>query len=357
MKKKILTTAFIFIFINAFSQITVTDNDIIDIGDNIYQALDSVSASAIQIGSAGANQTWDFSILQKNEVNIIEHLDPASTTYGYLHPTSNLCTVDDGEYVYMLKSSDAVKIVGFDDEPLINPILALPLPLTYPMQMSTGPIIALNEIESNILFDDSLASIITSGLTHTIDSIKLQIILESTYDVDGYGDVIIPMGTFPALRLYVASTNTQSLSVYCTDTVSATASGWYPVPQQLFPTDSGTDYFYQWWSNDPSVNFALVNIDVDEYGYNDGEVQFLTNNITSHEEKNDFSFSVFPVPVTNSLTIVSEEDVITDLSFRDATGKLILDNKFRTSTILMLDGVAKGIYYLTLKTEKKELTK
>ena len=67
MKTRLFTVILTFITIHAFSQITVTDNDIIDIGDNIYEAIDDVSGSAIQIGPGGANQTWDFSFLQENE--------------------------------------------------------------------------------------------------------------------------------------------------------------------------------------------------------------------------------------------------------------------------------------------------
>ena len=358
MKTKLLATFLAFITINAFSQITVTDNDIVDVGDVINEAIDMTSGSAVQIGPSGANQTWDFSNLQQDDLNQIVYVDPSSTAFGSLHPTSNLCVQDDGEDIYMIKSSTAVEIVGFDDVPLLNPMLAFPLPLTYPMQFSTGPILVLNEIEANSLFPDSLAPVITTGIAHTIDSIKVQIIVESTYDVDGYGDVIIPMGTFPALRLYVIATNTQSVFVYCTDTISGGAnSGWYPVPPQLFPTDSGTDYFYQWWSNDPAVNFALVNIDVDEYGYNDGEVQFLTNNLSFIENKNDLQFRVFPIPATYSLIVEGGENIKTDLILRDINGKLILEDQFNASMSLSLDGVAKGIYYLNLKTENGELTK
>ena len=361
MRTKLFTTALTFITINAFAQITVTDNDIIDVGDNIYEALDSVSGSTIQIGSAGANQTWDFSNLQQNELNIIEHVDPSLTPDGVLHPTSNICAKDDGENIYFKKSSTGAEIVGFDDQPLVNPILALPLPLTYPMQFSSGPIVALNDVEANAFLPDSLAPLTTFGVAHKLDSIKIEITFESSYNVDGYGDVIIPMGTFSALRLYVVSTSTQNVFLYCTDTLFGLNSGWYPAPQQLlqqFPSGTETDYFYQWWSNDPSVKFALVNIDVDEYGDNNGKILFLTNNNTqSIEESNDLQFSVFPVPATYSLTIESQEGITTDLNLKDINGKLILESQFNTSKNLSLDGVAKGIYYLTLKTEKGELTK
>jgi hypothetical protein len=357
MKIKLYILSLIFVTTDVFSQITVTENDVINIGDNIYEALDSVSGSTIQIGSAGANQTWDFSNLQQNEVNIIAHVDPISTAFGFMHPTSNICAKDDSENIYFKKSSTAIEIVGFDDQSLVNPILALPLPLTYPMQVSTGPVLALSELESNAFLPDSLAPLISFGAAHVIDSINVQVTLESSYNVDGWGDVIIPMGTFPALRLYVSATNTQSVLFYCTDTILGIASGWYPAPQQLFPTDTETDYFYQWWSNDPNVKMGLVNIDVDEYGYNNGEIQFLTNNVTSITQKDDLQVRIFPVPATYSLTIESEENIITNLTLRDNNGQLILEDKFNTRTSLSLDGFAKGIYYLTLRTDDRELTK
>ena len=100
MNRILLTFVLILITIYSFSQITVTDNDIIGIGDNIYEAIDDISGSAIQIGSSGANQTWDFSNLQQTTVNIIEHVDPSSTYYGSLHPTSNICALDDGQSLY-----------------------------------------------------------------------------------------------------------------------------------------------------------------------------------------------------------------------------------------------------------------
>ena len=106
MKLILFGTLMIFFTLNTFSQITVTDNDIIDVGDILYEALDTISGNTIQIGSAGANQTWDFSALQQNMVNSIEYLDPSATPFGFLYPTSNICTNEDGEYQYFTKSSN-----------------------------------------------------------------------------------------------------------------------------------------------------------------------------------------------------------------------------------------------------------
>ncbi len=357
MRTKLFTIALGLASMSISAQITVTDMDIVDVGDIIYEALDSLSGNAIQIGSSGANQTWDFSILQQNEVNIIEHLDPSSTPFGFMHPISNICTKDGGQYIYMNKSSTGVEIVGFDDIQLLNPIPALPLPLTYNMQYSTVPILALDEREVNSFLPDSLAPLVTFGAAHTIDSINIQVTLESSYLVDGYGDVIMPMGTFPSLRLYVSATNIQTVLFYCTDTISGQMSGWYPAPQQLFPTETQIDYFYQWWSNDPAVKFSLVNIEVDEFGNSYGRAEFLTNSLTPMKERDDLEVNVYPVPTSDQLIIESKSNKLVDLTLLDVTGKLVLLDKFNGTKKIDLTQISKGIYYLSLKTTEGKLTK
>ena len=357
MKQLFITIlcAFLSFFINA--QITVIDTDIIDIGDIIYEALDSVSGSSIQIGSAGANQTWDFSALQENEVDIIEHVDPNSTPFGTIHPTSNICT-DDDQYIYFNKSSSGVEIVGFDDISLLNPVIILPLPLVYGLQVSTGPTIALDEAEENTFLPDSLAVFVTLGGAHTVDSIGVQSVFENSFTVDGYGDVIIPIGTFPTLRLNASTINTTTYSIYCTDTLFGLASGWYPLPQQILPSEFDTSYFYQWWSNDPLVKFTLVNIDVDEFGNNQGHIQFLTANPSLiSEEGDDLEINIFPVPTSDFITIECLDKNQVSLQLFDVFGKVVLEKSLDYTTQLDMSAFAKGVYYLSLKTEKQSITK
>ena len=352
IKKNLFSIVLVFLVCDSFSQITVTDNDIFNVGDDIYEALDTISN--IQIGSAGANQSWDFSSLQKHELNIIEHIDPVYTQYGSLHPTSNLCTLDDDQNVYIIKSSTGIEVVGIDNQPLLNPILALPLPLTFPMQYSTGNVVGIDQIEENVFLPDSLALLATLGLAHTIDSINIQVTFESSFSVDAYGEVIIPMGTFPALRLYVTNTNTQMGYIYCTDTVFGVNSGWYPAPQQLFPTQTETDYFYQWWSNDPTVKFTLVNIFVDEFGNNLGGIQFLTNNIASVNDNLSLQAKVFPIPASNILSIKTNEGICTNLELLDNNGKLILESQFIGATSIPTDHLDKGVYFLKLTANDRQ---
>ena len=66
---------------------------------------------------------------------------------------------------------------------------------------------------------------------------------------------------------------------------------------------------------------------------------------------------VYPVPATHILNIEMVGDMKTNLILTDAQGKLILDRKFDTNTSLLLDGLAQGTYYLTLRTEQGALSK
>ena len=97
MKIRLIIITLAFITIDAYSQITVTDNDIISVGDIIYEASDYSTGSAIVIGNAGANQIWDFSSLQALEIDTIEVLSPVGTPFESLHPNANLCVNIDDE--------------------------------------------------------------------------------------------------------------------------------------------------------------------------------------------------------------------------------------------------------------------
>ena len=355
MKTRLFTVALAFIGLNTLAQITVTDTDIISIGDVIYQGIDSLPSNSITIGSSGANQTWDFSNLQQDEVSIIDHVDPSTTAFGFMHPTSNICSQEDGENIYFKKSPTAVEIVGFDDMALLNPILALPLPLTYPMQFSTGPVLAINDKEENTFLPDSLATVMTFGTAHTVDSINVQVTLESSYTIDGWGDVIIPMGTFPSLRLFVSNINTQTVLFYCTDTIFGVNSGWYPAPQQLFPTGTETDYFYQWWSNDPSVKFALLNLDVDVSNNVESATFLTTSQVSSVSSLKNIKVNVYPNPTSRDL-IITTNSIKCSYNLLDVKGSKLLSNEFNTTTTIDLSSFYSGTYFLQIYTQEGNVT-
>ena len=58
MKTRIFTILFSVFCVLTFAQITVTDADLLDIGDVIYLADDD--NTIVNLGNTGQNATWDF---------------------------------------------------------------------------------------------------------------------------------------------------------------------------------------------------------------------------------------------------------------------------------------------------------
>ena len=357
MKTKILTIFLSVFSVFAFSQITVTDADLLGIGDVIYQAYDEMPSPSISPGNPGANQTWDFSSLNATESESLEIISPVGTPFESSHPTANMCIETEfSEYIYINKSSSGLSLVGFDDIPY--PQLILPLPLTYGSSTSIGPLTIMDSSMINMFLPDSLAVLITTFQAQTIDSIKIVINATTDFNVDAYGSVILPMGTFASLRLKADDITTTEYFAYCTDTLfGGTGSNWYPMPQTIFPSEVETNSSFQFWSNDPLAKFTLANFYLDSVG-NIEEVEFLeSSGISSISELDNTYFSVFPVPATYNVTITSESNDEVNTILSDINGREVKRFSFINSTTLNLSDLDKGTYILNLKTEKGELVK
>ena len=354
IKKKSLTIALAFIGLNSFGQITVTNTDLMNVGDIIYQAYDDDAASSISLGNAGPNQIWDFSALQVIEYDTTEFIDPVGTPFGADHPTANLCIDDNGEYIYINKNAQSLSLVGFDDYPY--PIIVAPLPLAYGQSTILGSVVIMDSVLENSFLPDSMAVFITLGQAQQIDSIKILIESSTEFNVDAFGDVIIPMGTFDALRLKTDDVTTTDYFVYCSDTIFGNGS-WYPMPAAIFPSEVEITSSYSWWTNDPLVKFVLVQIEVDSVG-GINAVDFMHSPLPSSvTDLSSNNFNIYPIPATNNLTIEAQNNEFTSLNLVDVTGKVILKKEFTQSTSLDVSHIAKGMYYLNLKTVEGNLTK
>jgi hypothetical protein len=355
MKTKLFTIALAFISVNALAQITVTDSDIISVGDIVYQAVDSLPSNSITIGNSGANQTWDFSSLQDMEVDIIEVISPVGTPYENIHPDANMCVEIDDELMYLDKSSTGLEMVGYGDIPLN--MLMTPLPLVYGLSQQSGPNTMMDSVFPNMFIPDSLAPFISFNPAYDqVDSLKINVVITSEFNVDAWGNVTIPLGTFDALRLKVEETTTTDFYAYCSSSLGL-GGGWYSVPAQLFPSETEITNRYQWWSNDPSVKFMLAELEMDSLSNNVEFVTFLTETQTT--AVNDLlsnSISVFPNPTSDKI-IVNTDLKNCNYELVDVKGSVITSDNFNYSTEIDLSKNAKGIYFLKLKSQNEIITK
>jgi hypothetical protein len=354
MKTKLFTIALAFISVNALAQITVTESDIISVGDIVYQAVDSMPSNSIAVGNSGANQTWDFSSLQNMELDIIEVISPVGTPYENIHPEANMCVEIDNELMYLDKSSTGLEMVGYGDIPLN--MLMIPLPLVYGLSQQSGPNTNM-QVFPNFGIPDSLAPFISLNPAYDqLDSIKINAVITSEFNVDAWGNVTIPLGSFDALRLKVEETTITDYYAYCSSSLGL-GGGWYSVPAQIAPSETEIANRYQWWSNDPSVKFMLAELEMDSLSNNVEFVTFLTETQTSVvTDLLSNSISVFPNPTSDKI-IVNTDLKNCNYELVDVKGKVITSDNFNYSTEIDLSKNAKGIYFLKLKSQNEIITK
>ena len=359
MKIRILTILLSVFSVFTFAQITVTDADLLEIGDVIYLANDD--NTIVNIGSAGQNQTWDFSTLQSTDSWSMEVVDPTTTPFDQLYPNANLCIIDDGDFIYCNKSSSSVSMLGIGDSVFQQGLPIITLPLSYSYTSTEGPLLVLDSLIGGPMVDFLLtsqglsASLLTFGAAHVADSLSIEVESTTSFNVDAEGTMILPMGSFDALRVRIDRTITSSIAVYCIDTNGGTNSAWYPLS---FGGGSETESFYHWYSDDVSTKFTLAEVFLDSIGNPETGISFLTDTIINSLDKLEIDYiNVFPIPTTYNVTITSQrnEEVVANLS--DINGRELMNFVFVNSTELDLSELNKGIYILNLNTKEGSISK
>ncbi|MBE51142.1 MAG: hypothetical protein CMP51_05570 [Flavobacteriales bacterium] len=341
----------------SFSQITVTDIHLMDVGDVIFLAEDS--STSLNLGSASQNQTWDFSNLIQMDAYKMSVLSPNGTPYDQQYPNANICIEDEGEFIYCNKSINGVSMLGFGDSIFQEPLLICPFPLSFGASYTDGPLLVLDSLIGGPMVNFLLASqgitasMISFGLAHTADSISIQSEVTTDFNVDADGNVILPIGTFDAVRVRVDRTSDFNISVYCTDTATGMFSDWYSLPFGSGDVES----YYQWYSNDPNSKFTLVDIYIDSVGNQDGSVTFLTNSLTSCQEINIDNIEVYPNPTSDVLNISNTVNDLTDVVMMDINGKSIKNLSFIGSIDLDVSNVGSGIFFLQITNDNNSLLK
>tara|TARA_B100000780_G_scaffold5150_1_gene4087 strand:+ start:802 stop:1893 length:1092 start_codon:yes stop_codon:yes gene_type:complete len=353
MKKIVTFILVVFTSLAATSQITVTDVDIMDVGDVIYMAYDNTPT--ISVGNSGANQVWDFSSLQVSSSEVIDILSPNNTPHVSSYPSSNVCVEVNGDFLYFNKSSTGILALGQGDSVFQQPTMFMPLPLTYGMNHVDGPVAIIDSLIGgptvNLLLSSQglSAMLLTFGAAQVADSINILVNMTNTFDVDAFGTVNMPNGSYDALRVQTTIQTSSDVLVYCTDTLTGLGSGWYPTPF----TSASTEQGYYFMSNDPAIRFALVDIALDS-ALNIEEVAFLTSpasTVVMDLEKN--GLKIFPIPSSYDINI-SSDGIVKCKYFEifNLSGQVVLSEEFDNNTKFDVSSLKKSTYILKVYTDQ-----
>ncbi len=195
----LITPAFLLISPRlSFSQITVTSGDLLGmIGSKQTVREDGRSSIPVNVGAAGANQTWDFRAvtIASPVLGVTEFLSPQSVPTSRRFPGSNLIEkitspAAPGAVIYnfyrvtsssFINLGDSLKITSPQDTSIVhfqNDVLA-PLPLAFNTTWMT-----------------------TERDTTGFFPLAASISIDTTFNtVDAWGTVRIPLGDYQSLRI------------------------------------------------------------------------------------------------------------------------------------------------------------
>ena len=338
-----------------FAQITVTTTDFAAANDNVLVSNGVISA-AVDVAPTGANSTWDFSFLTPLNQDTLQFLDVSTTAGTYalyyvnlgINPNrSNVAVAGaaiptipgipitiTNPFDFFYNSSNNYKQQGIGAE--INGI-AVPIPFGSKDIVYDFPVDFGNMDSSNSDWSIGLPGVGYYGYNQ-----------KRVNNVDGWGTVITPYGSFSALRLVSA--------VAGTDTVHIDTLGFgFGIARPLLKE-------YKWIANNHKIPVLQINTQtffgaetVVSIVYPDSLRILGTQYISSLAK----SLNVFPNPAKDFITLNFSSSTKENISFSivDVSGKIIYTESKKEylagnhqrffSTKLM----ASGIYSLKIETE------
>lgn len=333
MKKSITTLCTILLIGISFSQ-TITSANIVSVGDTVFNAID-VSPS-VNIGSTGTGNSWNFGSLLANGRDTIVFSSPssvscASTTFS----SASFKFPQDTNFGFLSKSSSSLELLGLSNGSICiasqNPETVIEFPSSY------------GSTFNDVAVTQTVVSGADAGFP-SADSIRINSTTTILSNFDASGTVTSPMGIFSCIR--------QNLERRTTSLIYAKISGfWNPSP--LF-TQNDTAYSHQYWSDATNAKYPLISYDIDASGSLTGQIVWMTryasNPTIGISEKETRSFTVYPNPAIDYLSIESKEE-IKKMTIYDFSGKVITSQEKLKGHRINIEELPHGIYFVQIETE------
>ncbi|HXC04945.1 MAG TPA: hypothetical protein VNZ86_09350, partial [Bacteroidia bacterium] len=175
----------------SFAQITVNNTNVAPIGDLIKQAQDTMPT--VVAGAPGTNLTWNFSALHNNIVDTLIFEVPGWPPYANPFPTANLAAVQNRtNESFMINNSSGLVTLG-----------AVGMVGTSQVTETYTPSSMLAKWPSTYGTNYTEHYVISAKLAYVgsgYDSVRLKNTVHASCNVDAWGSMQTPLGTFPSIR-------------------------------------------------------------------------------------------------------------------------------------------------------------
>ena len=348
--KSIIYTLLLLFPLTMIAQPTISSDAIVDLGETEPTMFLPINEQNWVSGNAGPNQNWDYSSIGDGQACDYVAIDPATSAYYDSFPDSDLyfvCTFTDSQgfmtedHTFYNVDNEVLQLAGNVSISISNPNYdSIFIVYTDPLDWGTFP------YNYEDVTDDTFEANITSYLgNQTIFATQSG---TSIHEVDSYGTLITPSGTFQN-----------------TIRVKRVELAENMIPGIPFTTGQES-YRYTWYSeNENGVILNLDSLVTKDFNGNvvstnySGSYRIAGPTMTSIGRLNDLEFSVYPNPMVNEATLN-----LTNID--DYTIEVVaLDGKLIPLSILQIDdnqakinfrstSLFSGTYYLNLSNNKTQ---
>lgn len=330
MKKQLLSIFALMSFGAVTAQITITQADVAPLGYVIFRGTDTTFTET-PIGPGGTAMSWDFSGIVDDRGDTLAISDPAVLPNYTDFPSSNIAIINGGGTAYGIINSSGLSIIGqtanvagTDIVVDVDPVeIVVNFPANY----------ADSYFNSSRSFGEF--AFVTTG----VDSARVISVKDKQVDIDAWGSLVIPFGTFNVIRVK------EEIIQY--DTIDIHSPGFppfLPASWSNFQTDETHSTKYSYWAN--GIGFPVMEVD-SSHATGEVNVTWLlqTPEVSIKEQVSSSNLMVYPNPAKDMVTIKLSQNGLAVIEVTDVLGKQVkmLSNQKIASTLNVAD-LTEGIY-------------
>lgn len=368
--KKITTLFILMICLSAnaiLAQTTITSASFPEAGD-VLKTRVAAQLTGTFVSPAGEDQSWDFTSLASDIETEIEYFDVMDSDSAAVFPNASVFTSRGlGEEFFEstsdhfgslgITTNDPVGL-GFSGNTIYEEVFIDRVAWEYgDTAINTNANFSSRFAIADL--PDFIADTILAISPIPVDSLGFGVLTERTMEVDAWGTIEIPGGTYDVLRV---------VRTDISNTIFETKVpflGWQDVTDLLAGTGGGfgnfgsdTTYSHIYYSNDSKEPIAVVNLSDDLQSAN--TVQYKNNGISSTIIIDDevLSMTVAPNPTSDLVTIEFSDLPKGDyqLQLVGLNGKVLknrlISGNGKYSVTDSLTDFANGTYFLVLKNQE-----
>ena len=331
MKKTLTLITFCFCSIVAISQPTITTAELPVAGSYWFTGNDTNYTAAILPG--GTNVTWDYSNVVSQYLDTTGFISASGTPYATFFSGSNLAAQDpaDGSWAYFTSNSTGFYADGIVDATgapfrLNNSSLIVPVPFTFGNTRTNT---------TGLQIDTSVNG----------SNIRVNIDIQTQFEADGYGTVILPGGTYTdVLRVKSVDLTTSVISL---EVIAGT--GIYAPINTSYSQTSSFRYYQQ-----GATNSFILSVDADSLGQFATSISFqVPTTSTGINVAQTKSTSTYPNPANNAITFTQVPDRVQTITLTSMDGRTCnLELEVMGNTAIMNTSLlSNGLYTFRLGNE------